>query len=66
MMQAFACIDCLALQAGFIAPSNYGDLFKIKWTRSSRTDKGVHSLATVRLGSIRSVPLLQISSCALS
>ncbi|KAL6755898.1 pseudouridine synthase [Haematococcus lacustris] len=37
----------MAIQAGLIAPSNYGDLFKLKWSRSSRTDKGVHSLATV-------------------
>ena len=33
--------------AGAILPSNYGDLHKIGWTRSSRTDKGVHSLANV-------------------
>ncbi|KAJ9517195.1 hypothetical protein QJQ45_009046 [Haematococcus lacustris] len=37
----------VGVQAGLIAPSNYGDLFKLKWSRSSRTDKGVHSLATV-------------------
>ena len=33
--------------AGAILPSNYGNLHKIGWTRSSRTDKGVHSLANV-------------------
>ncbi|KAL3133971.1 hypothetical protein ABBQ32_008415 [Trebouxia sp. C0010 RCD-2024] len=32
---------------GAILPSNYGDLHKIGWTRSSRTDKGVHALANV-------------------
>ena len=33
---------------GAILPSNYGNLHKIGWTRSSRTDKGVHALANVR------------------
>ncbi|GLI69411.1 hypothetical protein VaNZ11_014017 [Volvox africanus] len=33
--------------AGLIVESNFGDLKKIKWTRNSRTDKGVHSVATV-------------------
>ena len=32
---------------GAILPSNYGDLHKIGWTRSSRTVKGVHALANV-------------------
>ncbi|EGC31472.1 hypothetical protein DICPUDRAFT_156689 [Dictyostelium purpureum] len=32
---------------GHIAPSNVGDLSRIKWSRSSRTDKGVHSLSTL-------------------
>lgn len=30
-----------------ILPTNYGHIDKIGWSRSSRTDKGVHSLATV-------------------
>ncbi|KAL3631790.1 hypothetical protein CASFOL_024774 [Castilleja foliolosa] len=34
-------------KAGGIRDSNYGDLHKIGWARSSRTDKGVHSLATM-------------------
>ncbi|XP_050220110.1 putative tRNA pseudouridine synthase [Mercurialis annua] len=34
-------------EAGGILDSNYGKLQKIAWGRSSRTDKGVHSLATV-------------------
>ncbi|XP_073291608.1 putative tRNA pseudouridine synthase isoform X1 [Primulina huaijiensis] len=32
---------------GGIRESNFGDLHKIGWARSSRTDKGVHSLATM-------------------
>ena len=44
-------IECVLeralLNTGRIAPSNYGDLFKVKWSRNSRTDKGVHSLSTV-------------------
>lgn len=34
-------------KAGGIRDSNYGNLNKINWARSSRTDKGVHSLATM-------------------
>ncbi|WJX63726.1 tRNA pseudouridine(38-40) synthase [Trifolium repens] len=34
-------------KAGGILDSNLGDLEKIGWARSSRTDKGVHSLATM-------------------
>jgi len=34
-------------KAGMIAEANFGDFRKTKWSRSSRTDKGVHSLATV-------------------
>eukprot|EP00252_Welwitschia_mirabilis_P004195 TRINITY_DN1445_c0_g1_i1.p1 TRINITY_DN1445_c0_g1~~TRINITY_DN1445_c0_g1_i1.p1 ORF type:complete len:500 (+),score=79.37 TRINITY_DN1445_c0_g1_i1:167-1666(+) len=34
-------------KAGGIIESNFGNLDKIGWKRSSRTDKGVHSLATV-------------------
>lgn len=33
--------------ASLIADSNYRNLSKIKWTRASRTDKGVHALSTV-------------------
>ncbi|KAF8062046.1 TMN7 [Scenedesmus sp. PABB004] len=35
------------LAAGLISEANFGDFRKTKWSRSSRTDKGVHSLATV-------------------
>ncbi|XP_073009547.1 putative tRNA pseudouridine synthase [Typha latifolia] len=34
-------------KAGGILDSNHGYLHKIGWARSSRTDKGVHSLATM-------------------
>ncbi|KNA08935.1 hypothetical protein SOVF_158230 [Spinacia oleracea] len=34
-------------QAGAINDTNFGNLNKIAWARSSRTDKGVHSLATM-------------------
>ncbi|WCJ34964.1 hypothetical protein M5689_016240 [Euphorbia peplus] len=34
-------------KAGGIRESNFGNLHKVGWTRSSRTDKGVHSLATM-------------------
>lgn len=34
-------------RAGGILPSNRGQLSKVGWSRSSRTDKSVHSLATV-------------------
>lgn len=33
--------------AGLISEANFGDFRRTKWTRSSRTDKGVHSLCTV-------------------
>ena len=35
-----------------LSADNYGDLFKIKWSRNSRTDKGVHSVCTVGLGRV--------------
>lgn len=34
--------------AGCILPSNFGNLQKIGWSRSSRTDKGVHAQANVK------------------
>ncbi|KAG2491256.1 hypothetical protein HYH03_010463 [Edaphochlamys debaryana] len=33
--------------AGCISEANFGSFSKIRWTRASRTDKGVHSLGTV-------------------
>jgi len=35
------------MKAGLMRKSNYGALNKVKWARSSRTDKGVHSLVSV-------------------
>lgn len=35
------------MKAGFMRKENYGYPTKVSWTRSSRTDKGVHSVATV-------------------
>ncbi|XP_015573835.1 putative tRNA pseudouridine synthase isoform X2 [Ricinus communis] len=40
-------LECAIFKAGGILDSNYGNLHKIAWARSSRTDKGVHSLATM-------------------
>ena len=41
-------LETALFRAGSILESNLGALGKIGWTRSSRTDKGVHSLASVR------------------
>ncbi|XP_058198741.1 putative tRNA pseudouridine synthase isoform X2 [Rhododendron vialii] len=40
-------LETAIFEAGGIRDSNFGDLDKIGWARSSRTDKGVHSLATM-------------------
>ncbi|XAR60800.1 Mitochondrial tRNA pseudouridine(27/28) synthase [Bertholletia excelsa] len=40
-------LESAIFKAGGICDSNFGDLNKIAWARSSRTDKGVHSLATM-------------------
>ncbi|KAI9161427.1 hypothetical protein LWI28_017345 [Acer negundo] len=40
-------LEAAIYKAGGIRDSNYGNLNKIAWARSSRTDKGVHSLATM-------------------
>ncbi|XP_024544209.1 putative tRNA pseudouridine synthase [Selaginella moellendorffii] len=40
-------LDKAIYKAGGILDSNYGHHMKVGWARSSRTDKGVHSLATV-------------------
>ncbi|XP_057548544.1 putative tRNA pseudouridine synthase [Amaranthus tricolor] len=39
-------LEIALYKAGGIRDSNFGNLNKIAWARSSRTDKGVHSLAT--------------------
>ncbi|KAF8402530.1 hypothetical protein HHK36_010615 [Tetracentron sinense] len=40
-------LETAIFKAGGIRDSNFGNLHKIGWARSSRTDKGVHSLATM-------------------
>eukprot|EP00892_Ulva_mutabilis_P009054 jgi/Ulvmu1/6520/UM003_0153.1 len=35
------------MKAGYMRKENFGYPTKVSWTRSSRTDKGVHSVATV-------------------
>lgn len=40
-------LEAAIFAAGGILPSNMGALKKLGWSRSSRTDKSVHSLATV-------------------
>ncbi|XP_020972515.1 putative tRNA pseudouridine synthase [Arachis ipaensis] len=40
-------LETAIYKAGGIHDNNFGNLEKIAWARSSRTDKGVHSLATM-------------------
>eukprot|EP00887_Chlorella_sp_A99_P000194 scaffold13.g194.t1 len=40
-------LEAAIFKAGGILESNMGRLSKLKWSRSSRTDKSVHSLSTV-------------------
>ncbi|XP_078160468.1 pseudouridine synthase family protein [Carex rostrata] len=40
-------LETAIFKAGGILGTNFGDLHRVGWTRSSRTDKGVHSLATI-------------------
>jgi tRNA pseudouridine38-40 synthase len=40
-------LEAAMLRCGLIAPSNFGDLGRVGWSRASRTDRGVHSLGTV-------------------
>eukprot|EP00899_Mesostigma_viride_P008275 jgi/Mesvir1/17449/Mv08725-RA.1 len=42
-----AYLEAALFKVGGIRPSNYGQLSKVGWSRSSRTDKGVHSLVTI-------------------
>ncbi len=42
-----AALEEATFKAGGILESNRGALHKIDWSRSSRTDKGVHSCSTV-------------------
>lgn len=47
MIAVESVLEKALLDAGCISQMNYGDLKKVRWTRSSRTDKGVHSVSTV-------------------
>lgn len=40
-------LEAAIFKVGGIRDSNMGDLTKVGWSRASRTDKGVHSLASV-------------------
>lgn len=40
-------LETALLKAGFMRRENFGHFQKINWSRSSRTDKGVHALAAV-------------------
>lgn len=40
-------LELALFKAGMIADTNMGDFDRIRWSRSSRTDKGVHSLSLV-------------------
>jgi tRNA pseudouridine38-40 synthase len=40
-------VCCCHVAGCCVQEANFGDFRKTKWSRSSRTDKGVHSLATV-------------------
>lgn len=44
-------LETAIFKAGLMLESNFGAFSKIKWSRASRTDKGVHSLGTVRVAS---------------
>ncbi len=49
------------VRAGRVLESNVGAHHKMGWSRSSRTDKGVHSLATVRLCSLLHLDTLSVA-----
>jgi tRNA pseudouridine38-40 synthase len=40
-------VEWAVMKAGLMRKENFGALQKVKWSRSSRTDQGVHSLASV-------------------
>jgi tRNA U38,U39,U40 pseudouridine synthase TruA len=40
-------LETAIYKAGLMHEANFGAFSKIKWSRASRTDKGVHSLGTV-------------------
>ena len=40
-------LEMALLRAGLMRKENYGNFSKVKWNRTSRTDKHVHALAAV-------------------
>lgn len=50
-------------KAGGICDSNYGNLNKISWARSSRTDKGVNILNVLVPHFMTSINLLVVLNC---
>lgn len=40
-------LEWAVMKAGLMRKENFGAFHKVRWSRSSRTDKGVHSLASV-------------------
>ena len=44
-----AALEEAIARSGGMLESNRGSLQKVDWSRSSRTDKGVHSCSTVRM-----------------
>ncbi|EGG19689.1 hypothetical protein DFA_00267 [Cavenderia fasciculata] len=41
------CLERALFLSGMILPTNFGDPSRLNWRRSSRTDKGVHSMSTI-------------------
>ena len=52
-------------QSGTILESNKADLAKLKWSRSSRTDKGVHAAKVVLSGKLEIDADSNLSICPL-
>lgn len=46
-------IETALHKGGFISEANFGSFAKVRWSRASRTDKGVHSLGTVSFSADR-------------
>lgn len=55
-------LEAAMFKAGFIRQENFGDFSKLNFSRASRTDKGVHSLATVRKAG-RTTTLMSQQGC---
>ena len=64
-MHSLCTLYLSGLQAGLVLETNFGSFSRMRWSRASRTDKGVHSLGTVRVGRARSVDMVGYVSCVL-